>query len=316
MAELIRWNGTGLSGPLTTASAGPGDTPPSFITGNVPTIEPALEDTPAIRFDQVAGVANYAAWNFSIADITAYGVRVYQLWTAFVVAGQQHVVQFTNAAETLFSWGVTVTSARLLSIIDKNGSNQATGTVPLVPGVKYRIDITANGAQYDVWAYVGRSLTPHDHVSAVLAAPVAGGRLRWGNNSAGPIAPPNYGDSLAVYNIPAFPDPTVIGLPSTDSLVIALRKLINQPDNTPPYDDGALLALLAVAGNDLNVAAAQIWSEKAASYSELVDVKEGSSSRNLGDLYEQAIAMHAHFRGLTPAVASARRTRVNRIERP
>lgn len=77
------------------------------------------------------------------------------------------------------------------------------------------------------------------------------------------------------------------------------------------------LWLIFEAAGSLNTAAADIWEEKAAGYAELIDTKEGSSTRNLGDLYEQALKMAGHYRGLALVEAtSARRSRTRPIERP
>jgi len=89
--------------------------------------------------------------------------------------------------------------------------------------------------------------------------------------------------------------------------------MINQPDDVTPYTD-AELAVLIDANDNMNTVAAEIWAEKAASYASLVDVKEGSSSRNLGDLYEQALKMSSDFE--TKASRLPRSSRTRAIERP
>lgn len=206
--ELTRWNGDGLSaGNLTIGSAGPGDTAPSFITGATPTIVASGARAPAIRFAQIDTTVNYVQWNFSPVDLAAYACRHYTRFDAFVASGLQSVVQFVNAGETLFSWGVTLTPAGVLGIIDKNGSTQATGTVPLVAATEYRIEAVVNASRYDVYAYVGESVTPIEHIFAYLSGPVPGGRIQLGNKLGNPQAPPFLVDSVSVIDAAALIGP-------------------------------------------------------------------------------------------------------------
>lgn len=93
-----------------------------------------------------------------------------------------------------------------------------------------------------------------------------------------------------------------------------LRNLVNETEQTP-YSDEILNVRLAAAGGDIRAVAADIWTEKAARYAELVDVQEGSSRRSLGDLYEQAIAMAQQF-GASAAVAAPYKAGTRAIERP
>lgn len=74
------------------------------------------------------------------------------------------------------------------------------------------------------------------------------------------------------------------------------------------YSDEELSARIDAANGDLDVVAADIWEEKAASYAELVDVTEAGSSRKNSDLYKAAIAMHDHFSGDDIGVAGGAST--------
>lgn len=80
------------------------------------------------------------------------------------------------------------------------------------------------------------------------------------------------------------------------------------------YTDAELDVYINEAGDDLDVAAATIWQEKAASYAELVDIAEAGSSRKNSDLYKNAIDMAAKYGvaagnagGLTPGTFSTTR---------
>lgn len=76
-----------------------------------------------------------------------------------------------------------------------------------------------------------------------------------------------------------------------------LRMLINQPDDVPPYTDEYLGELIDSFGGNINRSAATVWSQKASQYAELVNVQEGASRRELGSLYEQAMAMVRFYDG-------------------
>ena len=68
-----------------------------------------------------------------------------------------------------------------------------------------------------------------------------------------------------------------------------LRLLIDDRNAAEFSDD--YLAELLDAGSTMNATAATLWRVKAARYVKLVHVKEGSSTRNLGDMHAHALAM-------------------------
>lgn len=80
---------------------------------------------------------------------------------------------------------------------------------------------------------------------------------------------------------------------ATADQILVLRSMVAEPTDDP-YTDVALGALIDATAN-LNAAAAQVWMEKAARFSDLVNVREGSSSRDLGDLYKNALSMAEGF---------------------
>lgn len=71
----------------------------------------------------------------------------------------------------------------------------------------------------------------------------------------------------------------------------------------------------AMAGN-INRAASEVWGIKAARFSNFVNVTESGSSRNLGDLYKNAMAMKTHYDGLGVEGTARGRTRIGKIRRP
>jgi hypothetical protein len=102
---------------------------------------------------------------------------------------------------------------------------------------------------------------------------------------------------------------------ATETEISELRRMISEP--TPATYDDTALGLLIDEGADLSQTAARVWREKAAAYAEIVDVKEGSSSRNLGDIYEQALSMAQSFdaQHLAQTGPLARTSRTRPIER-
>lgn len=89
---------------------------------------------------------------------------------------------------------------------------------------------------------------------------------------------------------------------STESQITELRQLTNEPEDGSSWTDSEL-AVIIDATLTLNAAAAKIWYLKAAKYASMVDVSESGSSRKLGDLYKNAIAMAAYYEGLDKAAA-------------
>jgi len=96
-----------------------------------------------------------------------------------------------------------------------------------------------------------------------------------------------------------------------------LRLYIDEPTDVV-YPDATLLARIETAASLYHLAR-DIWLEKAARYSRLVDMTEGTSSRKLSQLQQQSLAMANNYGGLAQDgtnPSSARRTRLRAIERP
>jgi len=108
---------------------------------------------------------------------------------------------------------------------------------------------------------------------------------------------------------------------ATPSEVQALRLLIAEDDEAT-YSDINLAARLDASSGSADSVAYQIWTEKAAATAGLVDISEGGSSRKMGDLYEQAIAMAKVFaeraaaESLPPLAGSGRTIRARQLTRP
>jgi len=98
--------------------------------------------------------------------------------------------------------------------------------------------------------------------------------------------------------------------------IAELRRYINEPVDAEPWTDAELAARID-AGTSTRLVASEIWEEKAASYSELIDVQEGNSNRKLSQLRAQASAMAKDFASDPSGVliGTIRRSRTRPIER-
>lgn len=82
--------------------------------------------------------------------------------------------------------------------------------------------------------------------------------------------------------------------------VARLRRLTNEPTTTV-YGDLDLSGYIDGVEN-VELAAAEVWREKAARYAGLVDTTEGSSSRKMSQLRDAALKMAELYGGATVAV--------------
>lgn len=106
---------------------------------------------------------------------------------------------------------------------------------------------------------------------------------------------------------------------ATEEDIAALRLLVAEPSDSDIYTDVVLGAILDAASGDLNKSAYEVWVRKAAASAELVDISEGGSSRKMGDIYEQSLAMAKFFGdqvsgGVTPD--APRYPRLRKLARP
>ena len=101
---------------------------------------------------------------------------------------------------------------------------------------------------------------------------------------------------------------------ATPAEVARLRLLIGDPTEEEVSDYTIEITLDAMGGNT-NRAASELWSIRAAQFSSLVNTTESGSTRNLGDLYKNAMAMKMHYDSLGVEGVTRGRTRIGRIVR-
>jgi hypothetical protein len=106
---------------------------------------------------------------------------------------------------------------------------------------------------------------------------------------------------------------------ATDQDVIYLKTLIGDTTLTDEQLKIIMDQNLNEDGSvNFNKSAASVWGSKAAEYAGLVNVSESGSSRSLGDLHKNALAMQKSFESKDAAaiVEITRRSRTRAIVRP
>uniref|UniRef100_A0AAU6R6I5 Head-to-tail adaptor n=1 Tax=Micrococcus phage Kurnik TaxID=3092208 RepID=A0AAU6R6I5_9CAUD len=88
--------------------------------------------------------------------------------------------------------------------------------------------------------------------------------------------------------------------PEQQAQIEALKRMLGGALGS--YTDEQLFALIS-SGSSLTLIASNIWGEYAAETATLVDMSEGNSRRQLGDLYEQGMKMSLYFKGLAESEA-------------
>lgn len=76
--------------------------------------------------------------------------------------------------------------------------------------------------------------------------------------------------------------------------VARLRRLTDEP-TAEVYSSLALSSMIDGWDGSIEAAAAEVWREKAARYSGLVDMSEGSSTRKLSQLRDSALKMATSY---------------------
>jgi hypothetical protein len=101
---------------------------------------------------------------------------------------------------------------------------------------------------------------------------------------------------------------------ATASEVALLREYTNEPLNSRARTDAELNAIIDEAGG-VYAAARRMWTTYAQSLSTLVDVTESGSSRKMGDLYKNALAIAGTFGDGSDVGGGGRRPRSTAIVR-
>ena len=96
--------------------------------------------------------------------------------------------------------------------------------------------------------------------------------------------------------------------------VTVLRRLIDEP-TTDVYADAELQARLDAVAGDGTLVARDVWAEKMAAASSLVDISEGGSQRKMSQAYDHAKAMWDHYNELVLLAGDGNSPVLRRITR-
>lgn len=108
------------------------------------------------------------------------------------------------------------------------------------------------------------------------------------------------------------------GMPDDDFAQVRRLRAMVAEGTQDSYTDALLHAILILNDYSIESAAAQVWREKAAEYSDLVDTSEGGSTRKLSQLYDRAAKQAEYYEGISGTGSSApvvTSTVVRKIER-
>jgi len=93
-----------------------------------------------------------------------------------------------------------------------------------------------------------------------------------------------------------------------------LRRLVAEPSEDTYSDE--LLTEILDASTSMNHAALEVWTQKAAAYTRLVDISEGGSQRKNSDLLKNALLMMEVYKSrITVADLGDGRTRIAKLSR-
>lgn len=90
-------------------------------------------------------------------------------------------------------------------------------------------------------------------------------------------------------------------------IVIQIKRLVGDIPTELDLTDDDIWSMYNDS-QSMNAVASTIWGQKAATYADLVDVKEGSSSRTLSALSKQALTMQQQFAGMAQVDTRPRAT--------
>lgn len=108
---------------------------------------------------------------------------------------------------------------------------------------------------------------------------------------------------------------------ATAADIAAFRDLIREPDDSNGWTNEKINAYLDDrlwnGEPDLNLAAADAWTQKAADAVDLVDITENGSSRKMSTVLDNMQKMAAYYRAISPSGApSIKRPKTRAIVRP
>lgn len=94
---------------------------------------------------------------------------------------------------------------------------------------------------------------------------------------------------------------------ATTAEISQVREYVAEPVETDEWSDVIIAAYVdkAISATKTLEAAADIWLTKAGRFSQLVNVSESGSSRQLGSLQDNALKMERYYRARVASVAAS-----------
>jgi len=207
MAIIAVWNGDGLTAgtPVTTSTAGTGDTAFNLATGGAAVISASGSRPPRIQVDQQANTTAQFIWRSTVFGVrTAYAVRGYLELTAYPSAGAP-ILNAYGAGDSALRWRLDVTSTGIVRLRDASNAIIATAPSPIPTGVELRVEVVINAGAATARIYQGDSTSTVlvDLSGTVGAAGATTDAIRWSNPQTAPTWPRHYWDAIAVSDTPA-----------------------------------------------------------------------------------------------------------------
>jgi len=256
MAIIAVWNGDGLADgtPVTTSTAGTGDTPWSLVTSGAAVVSASGSRPPRIQVDQQAGNTAQLIWKSGVVGVrSAYAVRGYLELTAYPSAGAP-ILNAYGANDSALRWRLDVTSTGIVRLRDASNTIIATASSAVPLNTELRVEIVVNNGAATARIYQGNSTSaPLVDLSGIVgAAGAATDAIRWSNPQTAPTWPRHYWDAIAVSDTPAEigppPGSVVEGTGATTVAAALSGAGMKRPSGT-----GGVTAAVALTGTGARV---------------------------------------------------------------
>lgn len=215
MAVIFRWQGNGLdAGPLTTSSAGTGDTAPSLVNVNdaTATIVTTSARSPAIRLhEEATGSQCWVDW--TLATSTTATLRLY--FTATDALATTHAIFSLRTDTKIRVADVILTSTGSVRVYDVDNAFQTIGGAGTIEvGTQYRFEMTVDTQTgiLSMAVFNGHSTTPIASQNNVVGNFIEDniGCLRLGKNATTPQAETQLWDDIVLTSDTTFVGPAII----------------------------------------------------------------------------------------------------------
>lgn len=218
MAVLASWSGLGLADgtPVTTSTAGSGDTAFTTVTSGAFTVDDSGLHAPRLQVDQQAATEAQLIWDSTVVgtSLTAWAARVYVELSGYPPSNGGRILSAYTSSNNLL-WFVDLTAAGIFRLRNAGGTSvDSDGPLPL--DTELRVEAVHDDGDVTVTVYTGDGGTPVASVSSTGLGTGSGlEAVRWGMPATSPTWPTLWLDEMAVADeateigpVPAPPVPT------------------------------------------------------------------------------------------------------------